>query len=429
MKFLSAAILVCLVAACLANEKTSYKGYKLIRVYPNNAADMKFIQKMESVDPELDVWHGDIDGTDVMLSPKNIRTYLGLFKSRNMKFEVVQQDVQAVIEQQEESMRAQAKDAKNIIHTYARHTAINNFIDEIVDRFPNASRATLVATTYEIGRTLENRALKVLRLKTPSTTRSIWIDCGIHAREWASPATCVSFTDRIINEYLAGVPAITALMNKYEFHILPVLNPDGYEFSHTTTRLWRKNRKVNTGSTCLGVDLNRNSNFQWNPNNGASPLPCSEVFSGPSGGSELETQALARAINARLGNWDAYLSIHTYGNYWLSSWGYTPVPPTNNAALQAAAKVGVDAIRATHGQNFVAGPSSTTLYATSGSTTDWTYGVANIAYSYVLELRPGPGTPDYSFGFQLPVDRMPQVSNETYNGIIAFLGHVSANPL
>ncbi len=37
---------------------------------------------------------------------------------------------------------------------------------------------------------------------------------------------------------------------------------------------------------------------------------------GPSANSELETQALIKAINAKPGFWDAYLTVHTYGNYW-----------------------------------------------------------------------------------------------------------------
>lgn len=32
--------------------------------------------------------------------------------------------------------------------------------------------------------------------------------------------------------------------------------------------------------------------------------------------------------------------------------------------------------------------------------------MAKIPYSYVLELRPGLGDPDYSYGFMLPEDRM-----------------------
>ena len=40
--------------------------------------------------------------------------------------------------------------------------------------------------------------MKVIRFKTPSAQKAVWIDCGIHAREWISPATCVYFIDKVI---------------------------------------------------------------------------------------------------------------------------------------------------------------------------------------------------------------------------------------
>jgi murein tripeptide amidase MpaA len=44
---------------------------------------------------------------------------------------------------------------------------------------------------------------------------------------------------------------------------MPLVNPDGYEYSWTTDRLWRKNRTPNLGSSCVGTDLNRNFGFKW----------------------------------------------------------------------------------------------------------------------------------------------------------------------
>ena len=45
--------------------------------------------------------------------------------------------------------------------------------------------------------------------------------------------------------------------------VLPCLNPDGYRYSYTSERYWRKNRNTNGGSSCKGVDLNRNYDIQW----------------------------------------------------------------------------------------------------------------------------------------------------------------------
>lgn len=62
------------------------------------------------------------------------------------------------------------------------------------------------------------------------TRQVVWIDCGIHAREWISPATCQWVLDQLTSGYNAD-PGITELLDAYDFHILPVVNPDGYAFS------------------------------------------------------------------------------------------------------------------------------------------------------------------------------------------------------
>jgi len=57
---------------------------------------------------------------------------------------------------------------------------------------------------------------------------------------------------------------IPEALSKYEFHILPVFNVDGYTYTHKTnvTRLWRKTRSK-TGPNCFGVDPNRNWNTHF----------------------------------------------------------------------------------------------------------------------------------------------------------------------
>jgi hypothetical protein len=44
---------------------------------------------------------------------------------------------------------------------------------------------------------------------------------------------------------------------------------------------------------------------------GSSSNPCSDIYAGPSANSELEIKAVQNALNAKLGNWDAYLTLHT----------------------------------------------------------------------------------------------------------------------
>ena len=76
----------------------------------------------------------------------------------------------------------------------------------------------------------------------------MWIDGGIHAREWISPAT-VMWT---LKELVEGGGALNnELIEKLDWYILPVHNPDGYAFSRTWDRLWRKTRSgVDIQSVC-----------------------------------------------------------------------------------------------------------------------------------------------------------------------------------
>jgi len=87
------------------------------------------------------------------------------------------------------------------------------------------------------------------------------ISGGQHAREWIAPAAVMYVVEKLARGY--GVdPEITTMLQSYEFAIAPILNPDGYEYSRTTFRYWRKNRRVNRDGS-FGVDLNRNWDSHW----------------------------------------------------------------------------------------------------------------------------------------------------------------------
>ena len=64
---------------------------------------------------------------------------------------------------------------------------------------------------------------------------------GLHAREWLSPTTALYLIRSLIQEIESRSKAGKKL-SKVSWYIVPLVNPDGYEYSHTNERLWRKNR-------------------------------------------------------------------------------------------------------------------------------------------------------------------------------------------
>ena len=103
--------------------------------------------------------------------------------------------------------------------------------------------------------------------------------------------------------------------------------------------------------------------------------------------------------------WDAYLTIHTYGQYWLTSWSYTTDYPSDYDDLKLAADKGADALKALHGTEYTTGHSGVLFGRLSGVSDDWAKGAANIKYASTLELSPGKNSIDASYGFALPEDR------------------------
>ena len=81
---------------------------------------------------------------------------------------------------------------------------------------------------------------------------------GIHAREWIAPAMATYIMRELVERNA------TKYIDNLNIHILPSANPDGYEHSRNSDRLWRKTRS-STGSIlgCKGVDGNRNWDFHF----------------------------------------------------------------------------------------------------------------------------------------------------------------------
>ena len=61
---------------------------------------------------------------------------------------------------------------------------------------------------------------------------------GMHAREWIGTAVATYILGQLVEKNTTH----SKLLGANDWMILPVANPDGYEFSHIGDRLWRKTR-------------------------------------------------------------------------------------------------------------------------------------------------------------------------------------------
>lgn len=235
-----------------------------------------------------------------------------------------------------------------------------------------------IARLFIIGETAEGRHIWALKIGTnaaPDESKSAGLIVGgQHAREWISIEVPLHLAQYLTGHY--GLDSeVTRIVNTMDIWIVPVANPDGYEYSRVTDRQWRKNRR-NNGDGSFGVDLNRNFDYRWGEEIGlASSNPQAVTYQGPRPFSEPETQALRDLVLSR--NFKVIVDYHSYAQ--------VIAYPFDSPQMHARAQIVAALISAVHGQTYVTSSYEPPLF--SGGFVDWAYGVVHID-AYLIELRP-----------------------------------------
>ncbi|CAF4908178.1 unnamed protein product [Rotaria sp. Silwood1] len=364
---------------------------------------------------------------DVRVPPEATDGFADFLTSDGVKIEYVVHiaDIGAIIERQRILHSLPQSSSKGNDFAYDKyHTVeeIHAWVDQMVATYPE------MATSFTVGKSYENRDMKGFKISSTkmatkrdgtkaASKKAVWWDGGIHAREWISPATVIYIAYTLLSKY-GQDPTITHLVDQFDYYILPVFNVDGYAYTWTKDRLWRKTRSKTSVPLCYGADPNRNWDYHW-CESGASHDPCSDTFCGEKVFSEIETAQVAKFITDQQNTIVHYINFHSYSQLWMSPWGYTTLRPPQFKLQDDGSIQAVNALRAVHGTQYQHGTIAQIIYVASGSTADWTYGVANVTFSYGVELRDTG-----KYGFLLPEDQIIPTGEETMAGLVALLQYI-----
>ncbi len=202
-----------------------------------------------------------------------------------------------------------------------------------------------------------------------------------HAREWISVEVPLYLAKYLLENY-ATDPQVKSYVDHGEIWIVPMVNPDGHQYSIDVDRWWRKNRR-NNGDGTFGVDLNRNYSHMWG-GDGSSADTASDIYRGTEPFSEPEVQAIRDL--ALVHNFQAIMTYHSYGQLVLYPWSYTADPAADAARLGEMASEMAVRMQQVHGKVYTPMQGSS-LYPASGLTVDWFYGTFGIP-AFNTELRP-----------------------------------------
>ncbi len=391
----------------LPSNAAAHAGEILVRVEARTPAELE-----RAIDAASSIvsCRPSLARTDITIAPAD----LARLAQSGVRSEVLHTDVSVLIAQEQAQIAAsRLQRGADWYDSYKTQAEFEAKIDALAAEYP-----TLV-TVETIGSSIQGKPIRMMRITAPGGSASkpqILFNGCQHAREWVSPATVMFIAEELMATY-GSRPETTAALDGLEFLIVPMVNPDGYEYSWTNQRLWRKNRR-NNGNGTTGVDLNRNWAYEWG-GTGSSGSGSSDLYRGTAPFSEPETQALRNLILAETGI-RAHVDFHSFSQLVLWPFGYDFVdaPEPDKSLFEELGTEMSDTIF-DHSGIFYDPIRSSDLYPAAGDASDWVYGDQGI-FSYTFELRDTG-----AFGFELPAQFIRPTAEENFEAVLVMSDFVS----
>jgi hypothetical protein len=385
-------------AASASPPRVRYDGNVVVRVDPANLAELDMI-----LDIADDVWSERIGvgPLDVMLGPDG----LAALDASGLGYRMLVEDVQVLVDGELDRLGARSPAAPPGMwfDDYREYEQVNSYLDWLAKIRPD------LVTVFEIGQSIEGRTIHAVRISGPGEDKpAVLLNGCQHAREWITVMVTTCIADRLVAGYDVDA-TIQSLVDDLEFLIVPIVNPDGFEYTWEVERLWRKNRRDGHG-----VDLNRNWGVAWG-GPGSSGDPEHGNYRGEAPFSEPETAALRDLVLANE-TIVSHIDIHSYGQLILHPWGFDHVTAPAADTFIMLGEMLREAILGEHGEGY-ASIQGAEFYPAAGVMPDWTYGDRG-TYAFTIELRPDGEDEEFPHGFLLPPEEIIPTCEESLAAVI-----------
>ncbi|XP_061398246.1 zinc carboxypeptidase A 1-like [Musca vetustissima] len=408
----------CLLAVALCSgERARYDNYRVYQATASTPPELEILKDLEGASDSimfLDGIHHINNPINVVVAPHKVPDFLEILGANEIEYQLVETNLQSQLEGDEEEVAKPNPNARSIDYNWNQYYQLDDtykWLQQLAVQYPG------VVTLVEGGKSYQGRSILGVKISKGQTAKpGIFVEAGIHAREWIAPATATYLINQLLN---SNIQSVRNIADNYDWYIFPHANPDGYVYTHTTDRMWRKTRTPY--GSCFGADPNRNWGFAWNTV-GASNKACSDTYAGPSAFSEIETRSLSEYIASLKGKISLYISFHAYSQYLLYPYGNTGALPANVKDLKQVFDVSVAAMNKRYGTKYTGGNIYDAIYPASGASVDWAYEVVGTKMSFCYELRPSSNS--VLTGFKLPASQIIPTGEETMDSITAMVQEV-----
>lgn len=157
-----------------------------------------------------------------MVAPHKLPEFYETMAQVNIPYQIHIDDVQELIDVTALSTFSRSRTFD--FTSYHTLDVIYKRLDELAVQYPNTVQVVVGGKSYE------GREIKGVKLSFKANNPGIFIEGGIHAREWISPATVMFILEQLL---ISKDKEVRALAESHDWYIFPSFNPDGYVYTHT----------------------------------------------------------------------------------------------------------------------------------------------------------------------------------------------------
>jgi hypothetical protein len=330
-------------------QPRGFDGYQVVRVHVQNDQQLATLKALDLASTQFEVWSDvvDIGIVEVRVSPAQRQT----LDNSGLEYEPWIDDLQDWYDH-----AFSPGPADGFFDTYHTYDETVDFLNSLAATHPD------LAEIFNAGSSVLGRPLWGIRITGPTGTDKPGVLChgGQHGNEIMGTAAVSYMADYLLSHY-DDDPIVADAVDDVEWFLIPIMNPDGYEFG--------------SRHNAHGIDLNRN----WDgPGAGQDPS------GGPFPFSEPETSAVRDLMLAHP-NLRSYIDFHTFGYLIMWPWGHTPALCEDHPTFGVLGGAMAERIHEVNGVHYRIGPGYTTIYPTFGASDGFSYGIMGL-WGFTFEL-------------------------------------------
>lgn len=245
----------------IKHHRKKYDDYQLWRITPKSKDETNFIEDFKmSLEGEKVHWLKGpmLKGTaDVVVPPDYVEVFQDFLSDNEIKFDVKVRDIQHAIQYENPRLNKRDQIELEVVYghpltwyRYHPYKDIQSYFDFLKRKFADYVELIPIGWSFEgrpltivkVSHAIRDKANDLMKEhRSEAKKPAIFIQSGAEAHEWL-PIACSTFILNNLVENIEINSTVGDMIRKVNWYIMPVLNPDGYDYSVHYDRLWQKTR-------------------------------------------------------------------------------------------------------------------------------------------------------------------------------------------